>query len=89
MKFDTVMDEYISKQKEFDHLRSGLNKVSQDSLKQEMEVLKTKMEVLKKTQAIELKHTRLFAAREADTMLQLKLGQAKEAYEGEFELLCQ
>jgi hypothetical protein len=54
-----------------------------------MEVLKTKMEVLKKTQAIELKHTRLFAAREADTMLQLKLGQAKEAYEGEFELICQ
>ena len=89
MKFDNVMEEYMAKQMEFDALRSGLNKVSQDSLKQEMEVLKTKMEVLKKTQAIELKHTRLVAAREADTLLKTKLGQAKVAYEGEFEHLCQ
>lgn len=83
------MEEYIEKQKQFDHLRSGLKQVSQDSLKQEMEILKTKLEVQKKTQAVELRHTRLVAAREADTMLKDKLGQAKEAYEAEFEYLCQ
>ena len=33
MKFDTIMEEYLAKQAEFDLLRSGLNKVSQDSLK--------------------------------------------------------
>jgi len=46
------------------------------------------MEVLKKTQKVELKHTRLLAAQEADTMLRRKLGQAKKAYDEEYEHLC-
>lgn len=46
------------------------------------------MDVLKKTQAVELKHAKLFAAREADKMLKTKLGEAKSAYDKEFEHLC-
>jgi hypothetical protein len=48
-KFDTIYDEYIEKQKQYDHLRSAVNQESGDSIKQEMAMLKTKMEVLKKT----------------------------------------
>lgn len=45
------------------------------------------METLKKTQAVELKHAKLFAAKEADKLLTMKLGQAKDAYDEEFEQL--
>lgn len=45
------------------------------------------MEVLKKTQAVELKHAKLFAAKEADKLLTMKLGQAKDAYDEEFDQL--
>jgi endonuclease III-like uncharacterized protein len=66
MKFDTIYDEYIDLQKKFDHMRSAANKQTGDQVKQELEMLKTKMEVMKKTHAVELKHAKLYAAREAE-----------------------
>jgi hypothetical protein len=87
-KFDTIYDEYIDKQKQYDHLRSAVNQESGDSVKQETDMLKIKLEVLKKTQAIELKHAKLTAKNEADKMLKEKLNQAKLAYEIEFDSLC-
>ena len=44
-------------------------------------MMRTKMEVLKKTQRIELQHTKLYAAREAENMVKDKLTKAKKAYE--------
>jgi len=48
MKFDTIYDEYIEKQKMFSHLKSAVNKQDDDTLKQELETLKTKIDMLKK-----------------------------------------
>ena len=48
MKFDTIYDEYMDKQKMFSHLKTAVNKKDDDSIKQELETLKTKMDMLKK-----------------------------------------
>jgi hypothetical protein len=87
-KFDTIFDEYVDKQKQYDKQRSAVNQESGDTIKQEIGMLKTKMEVLKKTQAVELKHAKLTAKNEADKLLREKLAKAKEAYEVEFDVLC-
>lgn len=68
-------------------MRAAQAVTSKDEQKQEVQLLKSKMEVLKKTQAVELKHAKLFAAKEADKLLTMKLGQAKEAYDQEFDQL--
>lgn len=43
----------------------------------------------KKIQKVEMKHAKEHAKKEADVMLQNKLKQCKDAYETEFESLCQ
>lgn len=44
--------------------------------------------MLKKIQKVELKHAKVYAQKEADTLLQDKLKKCKETYEFEFEGLC-
>mmetsp|Transcript_4105 Transcript_4105/g.6132 ORF Transcript_4105/g.6132 Transcript_4105/m.6132 type:complete len:143 (-) Transcript_4105:386-814(-) len=51
-------------------------------------MMRTKIEVLKKAQRIELQHAKLYAAREAETMLKEKLRKAREAYDSEYDQLC-
>ena len=58
MKFDTIFEEYIDKQKQFDHLRSAVNQKDEGSQQQEIDTLKTKLETLKKIQAVELRHAK-------------------------------
>lgn len=48
IKFDTIFEEYIDKQKQYDHLRSAVNKKDEGSQQQEIDTLKTKLETLKK-----------------------------------------
>lgn len=48
VKFDTIFDEYIDKQKQYEHLRSAVNSKNDDTVKQELETLKTKLEMMKK-----------------------------------------
>ena len=88
MKFDTIYDEYMDKQKMFSHLKSAVNKKDDDSIKQELETLKTKMDMLKKIQKVELKHAKEHAKKEADEMLKDKLEKCRLTYESEFENLC-
>ena len=47
-KFNTIFEEYIDKQKQFQHLRSAVNTQNDDTLKQELETAKNKLETLKK-----------------------------------------
>jgi Zn-dependent metalloprotease len=88
MKFDTIFEEYIDKQKQFDHLRSAVNQKDEGSQQQEIDTLKTKMDTLKKIQAVELRHAKQTAANEANAMLNDKLSKCRTAYEEEFEFLC-
>jgi hypothetical protein len=88
MKFDTIFEEYVDKQKQFDHLRSAVNQKDEGSQQQEIDTLKTKLETLKKIQAVELRHAKQTAANEANAMLNEKLNKCRIAYEEEFEHLC-
>lgn len=88
MKFDTIFDEYIDKQKQFDHLRNAANKKDDDELKNEIENLKKKMDNLKNSQRLELQHAKAHAARQAKIMLETKLEQVRNTYVDEFEKLC-
>lgn len=87
-KFDTIFDEYIDKQKQFDHLRNQANKQTGDVVKQERDMLRAKIETLIKTQSIELRHAKETAKNEANKMLETKLSEAKFAYEEELEHIC-
>ena len=87
-KFGTIFEEYIDKQKQFDHLRSQHIEKDEGTQQNEIDTLKTKLETIKKIQAVELRHAKQTAANEANAMLKDKLGKCKLAYENEFEGIC-
>lgn len=61
VKFDTIFEEYIDKQKQYEHLRSAVNKKDEGSSEQEIATLKTKLEQQKKIQKVELRHAKITA----------------------------
>ena len=91
VQFDSIFDEYLAKQKQFDHLRQGqaANQKSGDVAKNETLILKNKLAQVQKVQEIELRHAKETAQREADELLKTKLQQARDCYIEELEHIIQ
>ena len=88
MKFDTVFDEYMDKRKQFDKMRSAVNKQDGDGVKNEVGQLKNKIDSLTKQHTIEMMQAKQTAIRNANQMIDERLSKAKFAYEEELEHLC-
>ena len=94
-KFDSIFEEYIETRKKFDSLKQGQAAAADaaggggegGAAKGQADALQNKINIMIKNQEIEMRHCKETAVKMANELLQVKLGEARFAYEEELEAI--